>query len=104
MVSEQTEHLRIKSGGEEEGEEFHAFFPDFIWAVRDFFLKCEVNGKEVTPTEFMEWHLNLKKGKGRDTMRASSIREAIQGFSDSRHCFLFPFPVHCSGPAQIAES
>ena len=93
MVSELTEHLRIKSGGEEEGEEFHAFFPDFIWAVRDFFLKCEVNEKEVTPTEYMEWHLKLKKGKGKDTMRANSIREAIQGFFDSRHCFLFPFPV-----------
>ena len=50
MVSE----LRIKSGGEEEGKEFHAFFPYFIWAVGDFFLKCEVNGKEVTPTKYME--------------------------------------------------
>ena len=26
-------------------------------------------------------------------MRANSIREAIQGFFDSRHCFLFYFPV-----------
>ena len=90
MGSELTEQLRIKSGGEEEKEEFHAFFPDFIWAVRDFFLKCEVNEKEVTPTEYMEWHLKLKKGKGRDTMRANSTSEAIQGFFDSKHCFLFP--------------
>ena len=94
MVGELTEHLQIKAGGEEDGEEFHAFFPDFIWAVRDFFLKCEIDGAEVSPDEYMEWQLRLKKGKGRETMRANSIRSALQGLFDSRHCFLFPFPVN----------
>ena len=64
--------------------------------MRDFFLKCKVNEKEVTQTEYMEGHRKLKEGqgrKGKDTMRANSIREAIQGFYDSRHCFLFPFSV-----------
>ena len=107
LVSELTEHIRIKSGSkeeeeqkekegeeeEEEGKEFHAFFPHFIWAVRDFFLKCEVDGEEVTPTEYMEWHLKAKKGKNKHTMRANDIREALQHFFGERHCFLFPFPV-----------
>ena len=107
LVSELTEHIRIKSGSkeeeeqkekeeeeeEEEGKEFHAFFPHFIWAVRDFFLKCEVDGEEVTPTEYMEWHLRAKKGKNKHTMRANDIREALQHFFGERHCFLFPFPV-----------
>ena len=81
LVSELTEHIRIKSGSkekeeqkkkeeeeeeEEEGKEFHGFFPHFIWAVRDFFLKCEVDGEEVTPTEYMEWHLKAKKGKNNE--------------------------------------
>ena len=93
MVGELTEHLRVKSGGAEDGEDFHKFFPDFIWAVRDFFLKCEIDGKEVSPTEYMEWHLRLKKGKSKETMRANSIRSSIQSFFDNRLCFLFPFPV-----------
>jgi hypothetical protein len=93
MVAELTEHLRVKSGGAEDGEEFHKFFPDFIWAVRDFFLKCEIDGKEVSATEYMEWHLRLKRGKSKETMRSNSIRSSIQSFFDNRLCFLFPFPV-----------
>ena len=55
--------------------ELNNFFPDFIWAARN--LKFEVNETEIAPTEYMEGHLKLKKGK--DKMRTNSIREAIQG-------------------------
>eukprot|EP00092_Neocalanus_flemingeri_P033931 GFUD01036897.1.p1 GENE.GFUD01036897.1~~GFUD01036897.1.p1 ORF type:complete len:702 (+),score=218.67 GFUD01036897.1:901-3006(+) len=93
MTSELTEHLRIKSGGNEDGEDFHRVFPDFIWAVRDFFLKCEIDAVEVSPNEYMDWHLKMKKGKRPEIMKANSIRSSIRSFFDTRDCFLFPFPV-----------
>ncbi|NWW51483.1 GBP4 protein, partial [Pedionomus torquatus] len=51
---------------EDEGEsgKVAPFFPAFVWAVRDFTLQLEVDGKEISEDEYLESALKVKAGKG----------------------------------------
>ena len=69
-MTELTDHIQIKSAGardeddeeEEEDCKFVRFFPDFIWAVRDFTLERKLNGRDVSEDEYLDFALQLKKG------------------------------------------
>ena len=71
-VTELSERIKVKSpshasSSEEEEEEggdaqFVQFFPNFVWAVRDFTLDLNIDGKEVTADGYLEHSLELKKG------------------------------------------
>ncbi|KAK1339829.1 hypothetical protein QTO34_018386 [Cnephaeus nilssonii] len=62
-VTELTELIRAKSSpksdGIEDSIEFVSFFPDFIWAVRDFTLELKLNGHPITEDEYLENALKL---------------------------------------------
>ena len=92
MTSELTEHLKVKAEGVEEGTEFDRVFPVFIWAVRDFFLKQEIDGKTVSANEYLERCLALKLGNNKSTANANNIKRCVRAFFSERHCFLFPCP------------
>eukprot|EP00092_Neocalanus_flemingeri_P011002 GFUD01011847.1.p1 GENE.GFUD01011847.1~~GFUD01011847.1.p1 ORF type:complete len:754 (-),score=206.68 GFUD01011847.1:94-2355(-) len=93
MTTELSSHIRLKARDSQEDEEdLEAIFPKFVWAVRDFFLKCEVDGEAVSPNEYLEWSLQLKKGHGQKASQANSVRKSIKESFKERHCFLFPFP------------
>ena len=63
FVTEISEHVKIKSGTtEEDGTEFDAFFPNFIWAIRDFTLELELDGKSITSDDYLEHALTPKIG------------------------------------------
>ena len=104
MTSELTEHLKMKIGKEEEGQEFDRIFPMFIWAVRDFFLKPEINGKMVSPNEYLEDCLSMKRGLKRETKEANYIKQCIRTFFKQRHCFLFPCPANDKEKLQHLET
>ena len=36
--------------------------PDFLWTVRDAHLELEIEGKAVTPNEYLEFCLKSKRG------------------------------------------
>lgn len=65
-----TEHVKLKAAPKEsedeleDSEKFVLFFPTFIWAVRDFTLRLEVDEKEISEDEYLENALKLKAGKG----------------------------------------
>ncbi|KAB1269120.1 Guanylate-binding protein 1 [Camelus dromedarius] len=65
-VTELTDRIRAKSSPEEDGVEdsadFVSFFPDFVWTLRDFSLDLETDGQCITPDEYLENSLKLKKG------------------------------------------
>ena len=58
--------IKVKSStvDEEEGEgsQFAQFFPNFVWTVRDFTLQLEIDGRVITPDQYLENSLQLKKG------------------------------------------
>jgi hypothetical protein len=70
-VSELTERIKVNSSSaasssndDEEGgdTQFVQFFPNFVWAVRDFTLLLEIDGRNVTEDEYLEHSLELRKG------------------------------------------
>ncbi|NWI35142.1 GBP1 protein, partial [Sula dactylatra] len=68
-VTKLAEKVRLKAAPEEsageveDSEKFALFFPRFVWAVRDFTLQLEANGKEISEDEYLENALKLRAGK-----------------------------------------
>ncbi|XP_074122396.1 guanylate-binding protein 3-like isoform X2 [Sminthopsis crassicaudata] len=97
-VTELTELIKIKSSPqavrEEDSAEFVGFFPDFVWAVRDFTLELKINGCPITPDEYLENGLKLIKGNHPKIQRANLPRECIRKFFPKRKCFIFDCPIY----------
>ncbi|XP_064833022.1 guanylate-binding protein 1-like [Oncorhynchus masou masou] len=95
-VNELTEMIKVKSStvDEEKGEgtQFAQFFPNFVWTVRDFTLQLEIDDREITPDQYLENSLQLKKGYGKKINDYNVPRECIRNFFPSRKCFVFPSP------------
>uniref|UniRef100_A0A8C1QY39 GB1/RHD3-type G domain-containing protein n=1 Tax=Cyprinus carpio TaxID=7962 RepID=A0A8C1QY39_CYPCA len=94
-VTELTEYIKIKSPDEvvDDGE-FVKFFPSFIWAVRDFTLQLNIEGKDATEDEYLEFALKLKLGNSIQVNNYNLPRECIRKYFPSRKCFTFPFPTN----------
>ncbi|XP_039368343.1 guanylate-binding protein 1-like [Mauremys reevesii] len=95
-VTELTKHIKVKAaeagGSSVEGEdaaEFVQFFPDFVWAVRDFTLQLEMNGHPVTEDEYLDWALRPESDSNEKTTEA---KKCIRNFFPSRKCFTFDRP------------
>ena len=80
MTSKLTDHLKMKAGGDEEGTEFDRVFPMFVWAVTDFCLKAEIDGRVVSPDEYLEHCLAMKHGLKEATKTANHIKQCIRTF------------------------
>ncbi|XP_045065109.1 guanylate-binding protein 1-like isoform X1 [Coregonus clupeaformis] len=101
-VSELTERIKVNSSSaassshdeEEEGgdAQFVQFFPNFVWAIRDFTLLLEIDGRNVTEDGYLEHSLELRKGGGRKNLMYNLPRECIRNYFPSRKCFVFPTP------------
>ncbi|XP_049666225.1 guanylate-binding protein 1-like [Accipiter gentilis] len=93
-----TDHVKLKAGPKESEDELHdsekfvLFFPTFIWAVRDFTLQLQVDGKEISEDEYLEEALKLKAGSSQETQRYNQPRECIRQFFPDRKCFAFDQP------------
>ncbi len=94
LVTELADHLVVKSAQDDmDAENFGTISPLFIWALRDFFLDCEIDGNTATANEYLEWGLAHKQGRSKVIMNANNISDSIKAFFPKRHCYLFPAPV-----------
>ncbi|XP_036393934.1 guanylate-binding protein 1-like [Megalops cyprinoides] len=99
-VTELTERIKVKSSSSASAEEiedgadaqFVQFFPSFVWAVRDFTLELELDGRKVNEDQYLEHALSLRKGKDRKTLNYNLPRECIRNYFPSRRCFVFVTP------------
>ncbi|XP_067317276.1 guanylate-binding protein 1-like [Anolis sagrei] len=98
-VTELTERIKAKAspgggagGGLEDSAEYLRFFPSFAWALRDFTLQLELNGKPITEDEYLENALKLKKGDTPDVQLFNLPRKCIRFFFPTRKCFIFDRP------------
>nr|XP_048309656.1 guanylate-binding protein 1-like isoform X3 [Myodes glareolus] len=62
----------------------------FVWTLRDFSLELEINGKPVTPDEYLENSLALIKDKTPKNLNES--RKCIRKFFPEKKCFVFDRP------------
>ncbi|KAG8519471.1 Guanylate-binding protein 1, partial [Galemys pyrenaicus] len=98
FVTELTDRIRAKSSPDtnvvEDSADFVSFFPDFVWTLRDFFLYLEVDGRTITPDEYLENSLKLKQGSSEEDRNFNLPRLCIQKFFPKRKCFIFDRPTH----------
>ncbi|XP_032722960.1 guanylate-binding protein 6-like [Lontra canadensis] len=97
-VTELTELIRAKSSPEKDGvqdsTEFVSFFPDFIWAVRDFTLELKLNDHPITEDDYLENALKLLPGNNSRIQASNLPRECIRHFFPKRKCFVLDRPVN----------
>ncbi|CAK7305217.1 Guanylate-binding protein 6 [Vulpes lagopus] len=97
-VTELTELIRAKSSPKrdeiDDSAEFVSFFPDFIWAVRDFTLELRLNDHPITEDEYLENALKLISGKNSRIQASNKTRECIRHFFPKRKCFVFDRPTN----------
>ncbi|CAO2600258.1 Guanylate-binding protein 1 [Lemmus lemmus] len=95
-VTELTDLIKSKSSPEQSGVDdsanFVGFFPVFVWALRDFSLELEANGKPITADEYLEHSLTLKKGSDKKIKSFNEPRLCIRKFFPKRKCFVFDRP------------
>ncbi|XP_053551275.1 guanylate-binding protein 3 [Bombina bombina] len=67
--------------------------PLFVWAVRDFFLKVEMNGRSVSEDDYLEESLkSITPVKSMKTEQKNNKRETLRKRFPKRKCFLFENP------------
>ncbi|XP_066232957.1 guanylate-binding protein 4-like isoform X1 [Saccopteryx leptura] len=97
-VTELTKLIKTKSspssGEEDDSAKFVSFFPDFVWAVRDFSLELKLEGGTITEDEYLEHALKLIPGKNPQIEKSNLPRECIRKFFPRRKCFVFDRPTN----------
>nr|XP_048309660.1 guanylate-binding protein 2-like isoform X7 [Myodes glareolus]XP_048309666.1 guanylate-binding protein 2-like isoform X7 [Myodes glareolus] len=95
-VTELADRIKSKSTPEQCGIDdsanFVSFFPNFVWTLRDFSLELEDNGKPVSPDEYLENSLALKKETDKTPKNLNDSRLCIRKFFPKRKCFVFVRP------------
>ncbi|KAG8519480.1 Guanylate-binding protein 4, partial [Galemys pyrenaicus] len=97
-VTELAKHIRTKSSPSSneinDSAEFVSFFPDFVWAVRDFTLELELDGRPITEDEYLENSLKLIKGDHPQTQNSNLPKKCIKRFFPKQKCFVFDRPTN----------
>ncbi|KAM9167003.1 LOW QUALITY PROTEIN: guanylate-binding protein 1-like [Mergus octosetaceus] len=93
-----------QAGEEQLGSDRRAlFFPTFVWAVRDFTLQLEVDGKEISEDEYLENALKLKDGSSQEAQSYNRLRKCIRQLFPERKCFVFDQPARKKDLPRLEE-
>ena len=76
---------------DEEGGQLDIYLPDFVLALRDFFLEMELDGKEVSPDKYLDHCLRVKQG-GEENIIFNEPRLRLRRFFKNRKCFTMASP------------
>ncbi|KAL7752867.1 hypothetical protein RI367_001870 [Sorochytrium milnesiophthora] len=99
LVAELSKNVRLQSSSDAastDADDPHAlsrFFPQFLWLVRDFSLRLELDGKPVTATEYLENILKPLQGDAERVRGRNQIRSSVVQYFPNRTCFTLKRPV-----------
>lgn len=93
LVVQLTKHIRAQSEGNDDPNQLKMYFPYFLWLVRDFALDLSINGKKVSPREYLDSALQQMKGDPKKVEGRNKVREFIKQFFADRDCFTLVRPV-----------
>ena len=96
LVVNLTKHIQTKAGarGEDDGSDFSAYFPEFLWVVRDFSLQLkDPSGRPITSREYFENALQQQKGASEAIEQKNRIRRLLCEFFQQRDCCTMVRPV-----------
>jgi hypothetical protein len=105
LVVNLTKHIQIRSqqspGEEPDCEDYAAYFPSFLWVVRDFTLQLvDTEGEPITPKEYLERALMPQKGFTDSIEEKNRIRRLLKNFFKERECFTMVRPTTNEGDLQ----
>ncbi|XP_072889490.1 guanylate-binding protein 1-like [Hemitrygon akajei] len=105
FVTELSKRIQMKSQRDGcSSWNFVRFFPEFVWVIRDLILDMNINGKDVTPNEYLEHILKLKDSDSSEQdKKYNELRRCIRDNFPSRCCFAFPIPAHRKKLKQLQE-
>ncbi|XP_062919353.1 guanylate-binding protein 1-like isoform X2 [Mobula hypostoma] len=105
FVTELSKWIQMKSQPNAcDSWDFVRFFPEFVWVIRDLTLDMNINGKDVTPNEYLEHSLKLKDSEiSEQDKEYNELRRCIRDNFPSRCCFTFPIPTHQKKLKQLQE-
>ena len=95
LVVNLTKHIHIKSqqSDDPDGEDYAAYFPAFLWVVRDFALRLvSPEGDPITPKDYLERALLPQKGFTDAVEDKNRIRRLLKHFFKERDCFTMVRP------------
>jgi hypothetical protein len=97
LVVQLIQKIRVHAEGaaaESQGAaELAAFFPKFVWLLRDFQLELKDEaGRELTPTQYLEECLRAQPGTSAAVAEQNSTRAAITRLFPQRGCIALPHP------------
>ncbi|XP_072889393.1 guanylate-binding protein 1-like [Hemitrygon akajei] len=97
FVTELSKQIQMKSHPDaRDSWDFVRFFPEFVWVIRDLTLDLNVNGKDVTPNEYL--------GEIREQdKKYNELRRCIRENFPSRCCFAFHFPTYPDNVKKLPE-
>jgi DNA repair exonuclease SbcCD ATPase subunit len=93
LVIQLTKHIRAQSEGDDDPNRLKMYFPYFLWLVRDFALDLSINGRKVSPKEYLDSALQPMKGDPKKVEGRNKVREFIKQFFADRDCFTLVRPV-----------
>nr|QKE61580.1 guanylate binding protein 2 [Saguinus labiatus] len=95
-VTELTDRIKANSSPDnnnvDDSADFVSFFPAFVWTLRDFCLELKTDGESITPNDYLELSLKLRKGTDKKTQSFNDPRLCIRKFFPKRKCFIFDRP------------
>ncbi|XP_062919346.1 guanylate-binding protein 1-like isoform X1 [Mobula hypostoma] len=105
FVTELSKWIQIKSQPDDcNSWDYVRFFPEFIWVIRDLTLEMKVDGKPVTPNEYLEQSLKLKDSESSEQdKKYNEVRMCIRNHFPSHLCFAFPIPTLPKKLKQLQE-
>lgn len=62
------------AGSDQDASELASFTPSFLWLLRDFYLRLEEDGRQVTPRDYLETALQPLPGSGRAVEAKNQVR------------------------------
>jgi hypothetical protein len=90
LVAQLTRNIHTKAlpvgRSEDPGTEFSAFFPAFVWVVRDMSVRLEREGRRITAREYLEDALKAEPGLGEEQEAKNTIRAMLRNFFPERDC------------------
>ncbi|XP_064630428.1 guanylate-binding protein 3-like isoform X2 [Lineus longissimus] len=91
FTAEMSKYLVSKAKKEGDDDNFHKFFPELVYVVRDCHINLEENGREITADEYFESTLAVDNNDDKTGQRAKT-RNSIKKYFPRRKCFTLDIP------------
>ncbi len=102
LVVNVSKSVHVRAGDAGEAQDLSAYFPNFLWLVRDFSLQLkDADGRDITDAAYLESAL---KEAGDAEAPKNVVRRALKHVFRTRDCFTMVRPVDSESALQALQS